>query len=168
MIVLWASSISIEASESANNDGCGDDDDDYCPGEAELEYESTEPSLKRLKLKRVFLNRPYLRSQIQYAPKAPKEVESELESVYRAKSVVIPTQRSIGKYMELRGAVQKKQELERLAKQKEQLRRMIGFRFKRHPSLNFSEEHLQVLEKVLEGRVRQLLAIPTRGKSKKN
>ena len=54
------------------------------------------------------------------------------------------------------------------AKQKEQLRRMIGFRFKRHPSLNFSEEHLQVLEKVLEGRVRQLLAIPTRGKSKKN
>ena len=54
------------------------------------------------------------------------------------------------------------------AKQKEQLRRMIGFRFKRHPSLNFSEEHLQVLEKVLEGRVRKLLAIPTHGKSKKN
>lgn len=54
------------------------------------------------------------------------------------------------------------------AKQKEQLRRMIGFRFKRHPSLNFSEEHLQALEKVLEGRVRKLLAIPTHGKSKKN
>ena len=54
------------------------------------------------------------------------------------------------------------------AKQKEQLRRMIGFRFKRHPSLNFSEEHLQALEQVLEGRVRKLLAIPTHGKSKKN
>ncbi len=54
------------------------------------------------------------------------------------------------------------------AKQKEQLRRMIGFRFKRHPSLNFSEEHLQALEKVLEGRVRKLLAIPTHGKFKKN
>ena len=53
-------------------------------------------------------------------------------------------------------------------KQREQLRRMIGFRFKRHPSLNFSEEHLQALEKVLENRVRKLLAIPTHGKSKKN
>jgi len=46
------------------------------------------------------------------------------------------------------------------ARQKEQLRRMIGFRFRRHPSLNFSEQHLQALEKVLEGRVRKLLAIP--------
>lgn len=54
------------------------------------------------------------------------------------------------------------------AKQKEQLRRMIDFRFKRHPNLNFSEEHLQALEKVLEGRVRKLLAIPTHGKFKKN
>lgn len=46
------------------------------------------------------------------------------------------------------------------AKQKEQLRRMIGFRFRRHPSLNFSEQHLLALEKVLESRVRKLLAIP--------
>lgn len=53
------------------------------------------------------------------------------------------------------------------AKQKEQLRRMIGFRFMRHPSLNFQEEHLQVLEKLLEGRVRKLLAIPTHGKTGK-
>lgn len=52
------------------------------------------------------------------------------------------------------------------AKQKEQLRRMIGFRFQRHPSLNFSEEHLQMLEKILENRVRKLLAIPA--KRKKN
>ena len=45
-------------------------------------------------------------------------------------------------------------------KQKEQLRRMIGFKFKRHPALNFSEEHLQMLEKLLEVRVRKLLSIP--------
>ena len=53
------------------------------------------------------------------------------------------------------------------AKQKEQLRRMIGFRFKRHPSLNLPEEHLQALEKLLEIRTRKLLAIPTRTKSSK-
>ena len=47
-------------------------------------------------------------------------------------------------------------------KQKEQLRRMIGFRFKRHESINLPEEHLQAIEKHLEGRVRKLLAIPTR------
>ncbi len=47
-------------------------------------------------------------------------------------------------------------------RQKEQLRRMIGFRFKRHPSLNLREEHLQAIEKHLEVRVRGLLAIPTR------
>ena len=47
-------------------------------------------------------------------------------------------------------------------KQKEQLRRMIGFRFKRHESLGLPEEHLQAIEKHLEGRVRGLLAIPTR------
>lgn len=44
-------------------------------------------------------------------------------------------------------------------KQKEQLRRMIGFHFKRHTSLNFSEAHLQMLEKLLEVRVRKLLSI---------
>ena len=43
-------------------------------------------------------------------------------------------------------------------KQKEQLRRMIGFRFKRHESINLPEEHLQAIEKHLEGRVRKLLA----------
>lgn len=46
------------------------------------------------------------------------------------------------------------------AKQKEQLRRMIGFKFKRHPFLNFSESHLVFLEKILEVRVRELLEIP--------
>ena len=48
------------------------------------------------------------------------------------------------------------------ARQKEQLRRMIGFRFKRHESLNLPEEHLAAIEKHLESRVRKLLAIPTR------
>ncbi len=47
-------------------------------------------------------------------------------------------------------------------RQKEQLRRMIGFRFRRHASLNLPEKHLQAIEKHLEGRVRKLLAIPTR------
>ena len=51
------------------------------------------------------------------------------------------------------------------AKQKEQLRRMIGFKFKRHPSLNLPEEHLAAIEQVLEVRVRKLLAIPTRTKT---
>lgn len=43
------------------------------------------------------------------------------------------------------------------AKQREQLRRMIGFTFKRHPSLNLPEEHLRALERLLEIRVRKLL-----------
>lgn len=37
---------------------------------------------------------------------------------------------------------------------------MIGFKFKRHPSLNLPEEHLTAIEKLLEDRVRKLLAIP--------
>ncbi len=51
------------------------------------------------------------------------------------------------------------------AKQKEQLRRMIGFRFQRHPSLNLPERYLRLLETLLEGRVRKLLAIPSRTKT---
>lgn len=46
-------------------------------------------------------------------------------------------------------------------RQKEQLRRMIGFRFERHPTLNLPEDNLQAIEKHLEGRVCKLLAIPT-------
>lgn len=45
-------------------------------------------------------------------------------------------------------------------KQKEQLRRMIGFKFTRHPKLNLPEEHLIAVERVLENRVRELLEIP--------
>lgn len=47
-------------------------------------------------------------------------------------------------------------------KQKEQLRRMIGFKFTRHPKLNLPEEHLIAVERVLESRVRELLEIPVR------
>ena len=54
------------------------------------------------------------------------------------------------------------------AKQKEQLRRMIGFKFKRHPSLNLPDEHLDAIERVLEVRVRKLLSIPTRTKTVRN
>lgn len=46
--------------------------------------------------------------------------------------------------------------------QKEQLRRMIGFKFKRHPKLNFEEEHLQNIEKILDERVNRLLKIPVK------
>ncbi len=49
------------------------------------------------------------------------------------------------------------------SKQKAELRRMIGFHFHRHPSINLPEEHLRMLERLLEQRVRELLSIPTRG-----
>lgn len=49
-------------------------------------------------------------------------------------------------------------------KQKEQLRRMIGFKFTRHPKLNLPEEHLVAVERVLERRVRELLEIPARSR----
>lgn len=48
--------------------------------------------------------------------------------------------------------------------QRSQLRKMIGFRFKRHTSLNLPEPHLTLLERLLEERVRELLLIPTRQK----
>ena len=53
------------------------------------------------------------------------------------------------------------------AKQKRQLRRMIGFQFKRHPAINLPEEHLAAVEKVLQQRVTQLLAIPSRAREGK-
>ena len=52
------------------------------------------------------------------------------------------------------------------AKQKDQLRRMIGFRFRRHPGINLPETHLQALETLLESRVRRLLSIPARNRLK--
>ena len=48
------------------------------------------------------------------------------------------------------------------AKQKEQLRRMIGFSFQRHPGINLPEDHLKKLEQILAARVRTLLDIPAK------
>lgn len=44
-------------------------------------------------------------------------------------------------------------------KQRVQLRRMLGFTFRRHPSINIPEEHLCMLEKLLALRVKELLAM---------
>ncbi|MCL2425409.1 MAG: helix-turn-helix domain-containing protein [Oscillospiraceae bacterium] len=43
--------------------------------------------------------------------------------------------------------------------QAQQLRRLIGFQFKRHPSINWPEERLVAIEKHLQKRVRQLLGL---------
>jgi len=40
-----------------------------------------------------------------------------------------------------------------------QLRRLIGFTFKRHPAINLPEERLRAIEKFLQARVRELLAL---------
>ena len=45
-------------------------------------------------------------------------------------------------------------------KQRNQLRRLIGFRFTRHPSINLPEERLTAIEKHIDRRVRELLALP--------
>lgn len=44
-------------------------------------------------------------------------------------------------------------------KQTAQLRRLLGFEFKRHPSINLPEERLQAIEKHIEVRVRELLSL---------
>ena len=51
-------------------------------------------------------------------------------------------------------------------KQKAQLRKLIGFTFTRHPSMNLPEERLAAIEKQIALRTRELLAIPTRTKVK--
>ncbi len=45
-------------------------------------------------------------------------------------------------------------------KQTAQLRRLLGFRFIRHPSINLPEERLQAIEKHIEVRARELLSLP--------
>lgn len=47
-------------------------------------------------------------------------------------------------------------------RQKEQLRRMIGFKFKRHSSYNLPEKRLKAMETFLQKRVNELLLIPTK------
>lgn len=48
--------------------------------------------------------------------------------------------------------------------QKAQLRKLIGFRFQRHPTINWPEERLLSIEKHLEKRVNQLLSLPGKRK----
>lgn len=45
-------------------------------------------------------------------------------------------------------------------KQAAQLRRLLGFKFKRHPSINLPEYRLQAIEKQIEVRARELLSLP--------
>ena len=49
-------------------------------------------------------------------------------------------------------------------KQKNQLRKLIDFKFTRHPSIYLSEERLIAIEKHIQSRVRKLLAIPSASK----
>ncbi|MDW7659527.1 MAG: hypothetical protein SCM11_20355 [Bacillota bacterium] len=43
--------------------------------------------------------------------------------------------------------------------QARQLRRLIGFTFRRHPSINWSEERLNAIERHTQKRIRQLLGL---------
>ena len=52
-------------------------------------------------------------------------------------------------------------------KQKAQLRRMVDFKFTRHPSLNLPEERLTAIEKQLGERTRELLSIPIQRSTKR-
>ncbi len=45
-------------------------------------------------------------------------------------------------------------------KQATQLRKLLGFKFQRHPSINLPEERLQAIEKHIEVRTRELLSLP--------
>lgn len=49
-------------------------------------------------------------------------------------------------------------------KQKNQLRKLVDFKFTRHPSINLPEERLVAIEKHIQSRVRKLLALPTASK----
>lgn len=52
------------------------------------------------------------------------------------------------------------------AKQKAQLRRLVDFKFERHPSINLPEKRLQAIEKHINVRTRELLSIPISRASK--
>lgn len=52
-------------------------------------------------------------------------------------------------------------------KQASQLRKLLGFRFERHPVINLPEERLQAIEKHIEVRARELLSLP-RSRNEKN
>ena len=46
-------------------------------------------------------------------------------------------------------------------RQREALRRMIGFRFRRHPRYNLPADRLHAIEAFLQDRVRALLSLPS-------
>ena len=46
------------------------------------------------------------------------------------------------------------------ARQRAELKKLIGFKFKRHPSINLPEWRLEAIEKHIERRVRELLSLP--------
>lgn len=46
------------------------------------------------------------------------------------------------------------------ARQRAELKKLIGFKFKRHPSINLPEWRLEAIEKHIECRVRELLSLP--------
>lgn len=54
------------------------------------------------------------------------------------------------------------------ARQRAELRKLIGFRFTRHPSLNLSEERLSAIEKHIDARARELLSLPRNIKKDRN
>lgn len=95
-----------------------------------------------------------MRSQIQYLSKASKDVENELEITYGSKTVMIPTERSVSKYIELRSAVQKRQELERLIKQKELLISLLK------PNYARLAAELEVLQKRAEDSKKRKSEVP--------
>lgn len=46
------------------------------------------------------------------------------------------------------------------SKQKSQLRKLLNFKFERHPYINLPEERLTTIEKHLKHRVTELMSIP--------
>ena len=45
------------------------------------------------------------------------------------------------------------------SKQKEQLQKLIGFKFKRHPQYNWDDKRFEIIEKFVQTRVEEMLAI---------
>ncbi len=54
------------------------------------------------------------------------------------------------------------------AKQRAELRKLVGFKFTRHPSLNLPEERLVAIEKHIDSRARELLSLPRNIKKDRN
>ena len=50
--------------------------------------------------------------------------------------------------------------LQKVIRQVQQLQKLMGFKFTRHPSINWPEERLEAIEKHIQDRVLQLLQLP--------